>query len=162
MVRIAVMDDFPVILNIYATARAFMAKTGNPTQWADGHPSADLLRECILAQKLFVFTDPDDFSQIRGCFYFAIENDPTYAQISEGSWLSDAPYGVIHMVASDGQVHGFLRNVLDFCEPQTSHLRIDTHHDNKIMQHVLEKNGFRKCGIIHLANGDPRLAYEKC
>ena len=137
------MDDFPVILNIYATARAFMAKTGNPTQWADGHPSADLLRECILAQKLFVFTDPDDFSQIRGCFYFAIENDPTYAQISEGSWLSDAPYGVIHMVASDGQVHGFLRNVLDFCEPQTSHLRIDTHHDNKIMQHVLEKNGFR-------------------
>ena len=120
MVRKAVMDDFPVILNIYATARAFMAKTGNPTQWADGHPSADLLRECILAQKLFVFTDPDDFSQIRGCFYFAIENDPTYAQISEGSWLSDAPYGVIHMVASDGQVHGFLRNVLDFCEPQTS------------------------------------------
>lgn len=102
MVRKAVMDDFPVILNIYATARAFMAKTGNPTQWADGHPSADLLRECILAQKLFVFTDPDDFSQIRGCFYFAIENDPTYAQISEGSWLSDAPYGVIHMVASDG------------------------------------------------------------
>ena len=66
------------------------------------------------------------------------------------------------MVASDGQVHGFLRNVLDFCEPQTSHLRIDTHHANKIMQHVLEKNGFRKCGIIHLANGDPRLAYEKC
>lgn len=62
------MDDFPVILNIYATARAFMAKTGNLTQWADGHPSADLLRECILAQKLFVFTDPDDFSQIRGCF----------------------------------------------------------------------------------------------
>ncbi len=44
MVRKAVMDDFPVILNIYATARAFMAKTGNPTQWADGHPSADLLR----------------------------------------------------------------------------------------------------------------------
>ena len=70
MVRKAVMDDFPVILNIYATARAFMAKTGNPTQWADGHPSADLLRECILAQKLFVFTDPDDFSQICGCFLF--------------------------------------------------------------------------------------------
>ena len=109
MVRKAVMDDFPVILNIYATARAFMAKTGNPTQWAGGHPSADLLRECILAQKLFVFTDPDDFSQIRGCFYFAIENDPTYAQISEGSWLSDAPYGVIHMVASDGRC-------TDFCE----------------------------------------------
>ena len=157
MVRKAVMDDFPVILNIYATARAFMAKTGNPTQWADGHPSADLLRECILAQKLFVFTDPDDFSQIRGCFYFAIENDPTYAQISEGSWLSDAPYGVIHMVASDGQVHGFLRNVLDFCEPQTSHLRIDTHHDNKIMQHVHAASSILQTVIrvLPTKNADP-------
>ena len=49
------MDDFPVILNIYATARAFMAKTREPDPVGDGHPSADLLRECIFAQKLFVF-----------------------------------------------------------------------------------------------------------
>ena len=65
------------------------------------------------------------------------------------------------MVASDGQVHGFLRNVLDFCEPQTSHLRIDTHHDNAIMQHVILKNGFTRCGIIHIASGAERIAVEK-
>ena len=162
MVRKAVMDDFPVILNIYATARSFMAKTGNKTQWADGHPSAELLRECIHAQKLFVFTESADSDAIHGCFYFALEQDPSYAQIEDGNWLSDTPYGVSHIVASDGQIHGFLRKVLDFCEPQISHLRIDTHHDNKIMQHVLSKNGFHQCGIFHLANGDPRLAYEKC
>ncbi|MFR3424051.1 MAG: hypothetical protein ACLTTO_11200 [Lachnospiraceae bacterium] len=101
------------------------------------------------------------FRRFAAVFIFAIENDPTYAQISEGSWLSDAPYGVIHMVASDGQVHGFLRNVLDFCEPQTSHLRIDTHHDNKIMQHVLEKTDSANAASSILVNGDPRLAYEK-
>lgn len=28
------------------------------------------------------------------------------------------------------------------------------------MQHVLEKNGFVRCGIIHLENGDPRIAYQ--
>ena len=159
-IRNAFMDDLPAIEQVYVFARSFMAKTGNPTQWADGHPSTELLTESLRAQKLFVLTD--DADTIHGCFYFASENDPTYARISEGNWLSDAPYSVIHMVASDGQVHGFLRKVLDFCEPQSSHLRIDTHRNNKIMQHVLEKNGFRKCGIIHLANGDPRLAYEKC
>ena len=47
MVRKAVMDDFPVILNIYATARAFYGKNREPDLRADGHPSADLLRECI-------------------------------------------------------------------------------------------------------------------
>ena len=29
-------------------------------------------------------------------------------------------------------------------------LRADTHADNKIMQHLLEKNGFARCSIIHV------------
>ena len=33
--------------------------------------------------------------------------------------------------------------------------------DNKIMQHLLEKNGFTRCGIIHVADGSPRFAYQK-
>ena len=40
-------------------------------------------------------------------------------------------------------------------------LRADTHADNKIMQHLLEKNGFTKCGIIHVEDGTPRIAYQK-
>jgi hypothetical protein len=28
------------------------------------------------------------------------------------------------------------------------------------MQHVVEKHGFSRRGIIFLANGDPRIAYE--
>ena len=28
------------------------------------------------------------------------------------------------------------------------------------MQHLLEKNGFVRCGIIHLADGAPRIAYQ--
>ena len=40
-------------------------------------------------------------------------------------------------------------------------LRADTHADNKIMQHLLEKNGFTRCGIIHVADGTPRIAYQK-
>lgn len=38
---------------------------------------------------------------------------------------------------------------------------IDTHKDNKITRHLIEKNGFAKCGIIYVADGSPRIAYEK-
>jgi len=38
---------------------------------------------------------------------------------------------------------------------------VDTHEDNQTMQALLGKHGFSYCGIIHLANGDPRMAYMK-
>ena len=50
---------------------------------------------------------------------------------------------------------------VQFCEQSINHLRIDTHNDNKIMQHVIEKNGFKRCGIIHVNDGSERIAYEK-
>lgn len=40
-------------------------------------------------------------------------------------------------------------------------VRADTHWDNVIMQHILEKNGFVKCGTIVVENGTPRIAYPK-
>ena len=46
---------------------------------------------------------------------------------------------------------------LEHCES----LRADTHADNKIMQHLLEENGFTRCGIIHVEDGTPRIAYQK-
>ena len=39
-------------------------------------------------------------------------------------------------------------------------IRIDTHKDNVIMHHILRKYGFQHCGVIFLANGDPREAYQ--
>jgi RimJ/RimL family protein N-acetyltransferase len=44
---------------------------------------------------------------------------------------------------------------------QIPNIRIDTHRDNAIMQHLLEKNGFVKCGIIYVEDGSPRIAYQK-
>ena len=49
----------------------------------------------------------------------------------------------------------------DWCLRQGLPVRADTHADNKIMQHILEKNGFTKCGIIHVADGTPRIAYQR-
>lgn len=44
---------------------------------------------------------------------------------------------------------------------ETNNIRIDTHWDNKPMQGALAKAGFHYCGIIHLLDGDERLAYQK-
>ena len=47
-----------------------------------------------------------------------------------------------------------------FALSHVSELRADTHEDNKIMQAVLERNGFEKCGIIYIEDGSPRIAYQ--
>ena len=35
------------------------------------------------------------------------------------------------------------------------------HEDNIIMRKGLEKHGYQYCGIIHLLNGDERMAFQK-
>ena len=43
-----------------------------------------------------------------------------------------------------------------------SDVRIDTHEDNIPMQRALLRAGFERCGIIHIATGDERVAFQKC
>ncbi len=155
-IRIAESKDLPAIEAIYARARKFMEDTGNPSQWGKTNPPTAQLEEDIAAENLFVLTDD---AGIHGVFYFWIGEDPTYAQIIEGSWKSDTPYGTIHRIASDGS-GGVFSAVVDFCKRKIHHLRIDTHQDNRVMQHVVEKYGFVRRGIIYIADGSPRIAYE--
>lgn len=155
-VRTAVWEDLHRIEEIYAYARKFMAETGNPNQWGKTTPLTSQLEDDIQKGLLFVITDEGG---IHGVFYFYIGEDPTYGMICDGSWRSDTPYGTIHRVAGDGS-GGILATAVAFGKQWISHLRIDTHEDNKIMQRAVVKQGFRRCGIIHLANGSPRIAYE--
>lgn len=156
-VRPAAAADLSRILEIYAIARKFMANNGNPTQWPATYPPADLLEEDIEAGHLFVITNGDD---IHGVFAFILGEDPTYTLIEQGSWRSDTPYGTIHRIASCG-TGGILRTALEFAKTRSRHLRIDTHADNHPMQHLLEKYGFSRRGIIYTDNGTPRYAYDR-
>jgi len=156
MIRRAISSDLPIIEEIYEAARAFMRQTGNPNQWGTKNPPVSFLVEDIEIGRLYVV---EREGKICGCFMFEIAEDPTY-RVIEGEWLDDSPYGVIHRVASLPEEHGIFKEVFSFAYGRITHLRIDTHHDNKIMQRVLGKYGFSPCGIIHLANGSPRIAYE--
>ena len=79
----------------------------------------------------------------------------------DGEWKNSAPYGAIHRIAV--KYHG--RGIVDFCFRECflrfPNLKIDTHRDNIPMQKCLKRAGFEYCGIIYLANGDERLAYQK-
>ena len=154
-IRPATWADMEEILEIYAQARRFMAENGNPTQWGQHHPSREMLEEDIILNRLYVVEDAE---RLCGVFMFVVDNDPTYTYI-EGSWRSHSPYGVIHRIAGVGG--GVFAAALEYCSGIIGHLRIDTHADNKPMQHVVEKAGFSKRGIIYVEDGTPRIAYDR-
>ena len=155
-IRKAEFADLEQILKIYACARDFMARSGNPNQWGKTDPPREILEADIRRGNLYVLED----GGIHGVFAYLEEPDPTYGLIEDGRWLDDSPYGTIHRVAADGS-GGVFSAVLGYAVSRKPHVRIDTHHDNRPMRHILEKNGFQRCGIIFLENGDPRIAYEK-
>lgn len=158
MIRKAQREDLPALLEIYAQARRFMAEQGNASQWAGGFPPRELLEDDIERGQLYAV---EREGRMCGAFAFAVGPDETYAHIEQGTWLSDSEYGTIHCVAGDGTAHGILREIVAFCGERISHLRIDTHRDNRVMRHLIPRNGFQECGIIYVRDGSPRIAYEK-
>lgn len=155
-IRPAREPDLSRIEEIYAYARDFMAENGNPNQWGKTNPPAAQLRQDISEEKLFIITDGET---IHGVFFFWIGADPTYGRIDGGTWRSDTPYGTIHRIAGDGS-GGILKTAVEFGRKQINHLRIDTHEDNLVMRSAVAKLGFQRRGIIYLANGSPRIAYD--
>ena len=153
-----------------------MRADGNLDQWsAPGFPPEELLLRDIARGGGYVILNDgpsvilnDGSSVILSeakesvVAYFALlpSPEPTYSYI-DGAWLTDAPYGVIHRMASYPDVHGIFSAVIDYASSRYAHLRIDTHRDNRIMQHLIGKHGFTCCGIIRLADGTERLAYER-
>ena len=154
-IRLAKPADLNEIEKIYEQARHFMIRSGNPTQWVSGYPQRDLLEEDIQRGQLYV---AEDDQAIYGVFMFALGEDETYGYIEDGCWLSDMPYGTIHRIASRRK--GLFEEALAFCRDKCAHIRVDTHGDNKPMQHLAEKYGFSRRGIIYVEDGTPRIAYE--
>lgn len=156
-VRNAKITDLDTIMGIYKSAQDFMIKSGNHYQWGKTYPSLELIESDIREKKCMVICDESD---IHGVFALITESEPTYHIIDNGSWLNAEPYITIHRVASDGKVHGVFNHIANYCKNISSNIRIDTHTNNIVMQHQIEKNGFKKCGTIYIADGSPRIAYQ--
>lgn len=158
MIRRATYDDVPVLMDVFRKARGIMRSSGNMNQWNDGYPSEEVVRKDIDNGHCVVLCEE---GEVVATMAFIPGPDPTYAEIYDGGWLSDAPYHVIHRIAVAEPGHNAAKALLDWGFGQAGSIRIDTHKDNVIMHHVLSKSGFTHCGMILLANGDPREAYQK-
>lgn len=164
IIRDATMADISAVMKVIDAARELMHSSGNISQWINGYPSENAIAADISRHGGFV---EEHNGKIVAYFAFLQAPEPTYLQIysdadgTHGAWLNDEPYYVIHRLASLPEVHGIFSSVMNWAFSHTSTLRIDTHRDNLIMRHILEKHGFAYCGIIHLVNGDERLAYQK-
>ena len=146
-------------MHVFEQAKGIMRADGNRHQWASDYPSLAAVEADIKRRGSFVV---EDDGAVVAYFACLPSPEPTYAKIFDGAWLDDtAPYHVIHRIASLPQAHGVFRSIIDFCRELCSNIRIDTHRDNHIMQHLLASNNFVYCGIIYLTSGDERLAYQR-
>lgn len=159
-IRKTIETDIPALMDVFNQARAIMRADGNFLQWPDeNYPNAEAVRLDISKGNSYVVLDS---SRVVGTFAFIPGTEPTYLKIFEGEWLDDTtPYATIHRIASTSDSHGVAETVFAWAWERCKNLRIDTHRDNHIMQHCISKAGFVYCGIIYLANGDERLAYQK-
>lgn len=157
-IRRATSVDFEPIMSIYKDAQQFMIQSGNPTQWGTEYPSPALIQEDIESGVSYVVFD--ESGVVRGVCALTEGPDITYQLIEEGEWLNEEPYVVIHRIASDASAKGIVRAVVDYCKEHYENIRIDTHADNRVMQKQILKNGFMKCGIVYVADGSSRIAYQ--
>ena len=168
-IRKAAVSDLGAIEALYEAGRQYMRANGNRDQWIGGYPSRALLTEDIRQEQLYLLIDDDETP--AGVFAFPYQPDPTYAEIRDGAWLTKGPYAALHRITVSAHRRGLAGFIVREMAEQARQkgmvsVRVDTYRANLPMQHVLEKNGFVRCGIISLTGDfdDPirlRIAYEK-
>ena len=146
-------------MEVLGAAKQVMRRAGNANQWIGGYPDEQaILRDMEQVGAIVV----EDDGEVVAYFAFLPSPEPTYAAIYDGAWLNDTlPYHVVHRMGGVPEAKGIFASAMEYCFKVDPNIRVDTHRDNKIMQHLFEKHGFTYCGIIYLANGDERLAYQK-
>ena len=156
-------EMLPEIGRIYEACRQVMHSRGLQ-QWLNGYPAVSDIEADMAKGESYMLTDGD---RAVGCAAILLNGEPTYAVI-EGKWLTDGRYGTIHRVAVDPEYHSkgigaeFIRGLAGIVEEAgLPSVRIDTHENNRPMRRTLLSLGFTECGIIHLADGAPRIAYER-
>ena len=159
-IRHATAADLARIMEVLAAAKQVMRRAGNANQWINGYPNEEAILIDMEQGGAMVV---EDDGVVVAYFAFLPSPEPTYVAIYEGAWLDDTmPYHVVHRMGGVPEAKGIFASAMDYCLKVDPNIRVDTHRDNKIMQHLFEKRGFAYCGIIYLANGDERLAYQKC
>ena len=160
-------DETGRVAAIFEEAKKTIAALGID-QWQDGYPNKSIADADAAAGISYAVTVD---GEIAGVCTLIPDGEVTYDVIEDGEWLTgndNRRYMTVHRMAVAVAYRGLgaAACLLRFAGERAellglSSVRIDTHRGNAVMRRMLEKNGFVPCGIIHLKNGDPRVAYEK-
>ena len=160
-------QDVEALIALFDEARGTIAQLGID-QWQNGYPSREVVYDDLAKDRTYVV---DVGEEICGTFVLVDDGEPLYDVIENGAWKTgndSQDYVAIHRVAVSVRMRGkgistaIVEYAASFARSlDRSSLRIDTHEGNVVMRRMLEKHGFVYCGVIHLANGDPRVAYER-
>lgn len=162
--RPACLPDAERIWQIILQAKEQMRRLGS-RQWQDGYPTPQDIARDIERGHAYVLCEAG-----RVIAYGAVifEGEPAYDGITEGEWLNDELYVVVHRlaVADEAKQRGvatrFMQEVETLsCQENIYQFRVDTNFDNYYMHKMLARLGFTYCGKIKYERGE-RLAYEKC
>lgn len=165
-IRKAEMSDLDRVMRVYEIAKKIMVSEGNTSQWQEGYPSRELLKEDIEKEQCFVCIDSNNYYEneedaIIGVFVLTGAEE-SYENIYDGEWLDDEPYRIVHRVGSTGDVKGVGQYSIEWSVENYENIKIDTHEDNIPMQNLLDKLNFKRCGYITSeVDGTPRIAYQK-
>lgn len=130
-IRPSQLSDLDRLMEIFDHARKFMASVGNGNQWINGYPQRELIAKEITDGHCYACED--EHGKIVGTFCFVPSPDPFY------SIIEDIANAFVTSVGSDTVNH-----IIGI-----------------IMQKLLTRNGFIRCGIVHVSNGTARIAYQK-
>ena len=159
-IRLAFPSEVNAVMKVIEDAKKTLAQSGSD-QWQNGYPNVDIIIDDIISGQAYVALEEGEVIA-----YVAVTRSPesAYDAIYEGKWQGGEPeYLVFHRIAVaaanqgqkvaqtflEGLIEGF--DYLDF--------RSDTHAENKVMQHIFEKLGFKQVGKVPV-DGE-RLAYQK-
>lgn len=160
--ELAKSEDAEFCNDIISAGKSFQKEQGF-TQWTDDYPNLDTIRDDIKTGKGYVIKVK---GKIAGYLCIDFGGEPAYDNI-DGKWQTEEPYAVVHRMAFSGDYRGMGLTDITFqlidalCGANNmKSIRVDTDFPNKRMQHILEKNSFRKCGVI-IFQGSGKLAYDK-
>ena len=153
--------ELSACIDIIREGRMFQQEQGF-VQWTEEYPNPALLEADIKSGSGYLMKID---GEPAAYMFLSFEDDPAYLP-PECAWRADVPYVAVHRIAFarrfagkglSGAAFDLIRGLCR--EKGISCIRIDTDKKNQRMQHVLEKNGFVRCGYV-LFEGDKKLAYD--
>lgn len=162
ILRKADISEVPVIWDILQQAIAQRKEDGS-TQWQDGYPNEQTVRDDIKNGYGYVVVDNDSILAYAAIIF---DIEPAYQDI-EGKWLTDGDYVVVHRVATSGLAKGkgIATKLFEMIETLSMEqnvysIKVDTNFDNVPMLRILDKLNYTYCGEVYF-RGAARKAFEK-